>query len=235
MYYSQLILTRKGPLGRIWIAAHFDKKLTKHQIFSTDITASVQSILNPASPLALKISGHLMLGIVRIYSKKVKYLMTDCTEAMWKMKLAFRPGKVDIDPQVAPTNVDDTRHFGHITAEYDFPMFENVAFASQLMPTSDDSFSGIGSDSNLSKRSGQSGSVITTDSIFFPGRVSDIEFVRGEPNRHSILSQGAGASFDLSKNSSGLLSGGRFEDDLPGFNMEKGMGTLYSLSFFFCF
>jgi cohesin complex subunit SCC1 len=79
MFYSQLILARKGPLGKIWLAAHYDKKLTKAQIFLTDITESVESIINPSVPLALRVSGHLMLGIVRIYSKKVKYLVTDCT------------------------------------------------------------------------------------------------------------------------------------------------------------
>lgn len=41
MFYSQLILAKKGPLGKIWLAAHWDKKLTKQQIFSTDITDSV--------------------------------------------------------------------------------------------------------------------------------------------------------------------------------------------------
>ena len=71
MFYSQVILARKGPLGKIWLAAHFDKKLTKNQIFSTDISSSVESVLNPAAPLALRVSGHLMLGICRIYSRKV--------------------------------------------------------------------------------------------------------------------------------------------------------------------
>ena len=89
MFYSQVILARKGPLGKIWLAAHFDKKLTKNQIFSTDISSSVESVLNPAAPLALRVSGHLMLGICRIYSRKVKYLMSDCTEAMWKIKVIF--------------------------------------------------------------------------------------------------------------------------------------------------
>jgi hypothetical protein len=41
MFYSQLILAKKGPLGKIWLAAHWDKKLTKNQIFATDITDSV--------------------------------------------------------------------------------------------------------------------------------------------------------------------------------------------------
>ncbi|CAM9177555.1 unnamed protein product, partial [Ectocarpus fasciculatus] len=91
MFYSQVILARKGPLGKIWLAAHWDKKLTKQNIFSCDISESVDNILNPTAPLALRVSGHLMLGIVRIYSRKVKYLIADCADAMWKIKLAFRP------------------------------------------------------------------------------------------------------------------------------------------------
>lgn len=124
MFYSQVILARKGPLGKIWLAAHFDKKLTKTQIFSTDITDSVESVLNPAAPLALRVSGHLMLGLVRIYSRKVKYLMNDCTEAMWKIKLAFRPGNVDLgaDAHMASlASIDDARYFGNIQPDFDYP------------------------------------------------------------------------------------------------------------------
>jgi len=131
MFYSQVILARKGPLGKIWLAAHFDKKLTKNQIFNTDITDSVESVLNPASPLALRVSGHLMLGIVRIYSRKVKYLMSDCTEAMWKIKLAFRPGNVDLgmDAAVAPVHsIDDSRFFGNVQPDFDFPELADTAF-----------------------------------------------------------------------------------------------------------
>ncbi|GMH91521.1 hypothetical protein TrST_g5336 [Triparma strigata] len=98
MFYSQIVLAKKGPLGKIWLAAHFsDKKLAKPQIFSTDIAASVNSIVNPTVPLALRVSGHLLLGVVRIYSRKVKYLMADCNEALVKIKMAFRPGVVDMD------------------------------------------------------------------------------------------------------------------------------------------
>jgi len=93
MFYSQIILAKKGPLGKVWLAAHWgDKKLGRTQIFSADIASSVESIVNPAVPLALRVSGHLLLGVVRIYSRKVRYLMTDCHDTMLKIKLAFRPG-----------------------------------------------------------------------------------------------------------------------------------------------
>jgi cohesin complex subunit SCC1 len=46
--------------------------------------------------LALRTSGHLLLGVVRIYSRKAKYLLADCNDAIIKMKMVFRPGAVDL-------------------------------------------------------------------------------------------------------------------------------------------
>eukprot|EP01100_Stratorugosa_tubuloviscum_P002797 TRINITY_DN1661_c0_g1_i1.p1 TRINITY_DN1661_c0_g1~~TRINITY_DN1661_c0_g1_i1.p1 ORF type:complete len:657 (+),score=301.52 TRINITY_DN1661_c0_g1_i1:7-1977(+) len=104
MFYSQLVLAKQGPLGKVWLAAHWDKKLTKIQIFQTDILKSVEAIKIPPLPIALRMSGHLLLGITRIYSLKVKYLLKDCSEALVKIKMAFRPGQVDLpkEAQQAP-------------------------------------------------------------------------------------------------------------------------------------
>ena len=46
--------------------------------------------------MALRLSGQLLLGVVRIYSRKAKYLLDDCNEALLKIKMAFRPGVVDM-------------------------------------------------------------------------------------------------------------------------------------------
>lgn len=43
--------------------------------------------------MALRTSGHLLLGVVRIYHRKAKYLLADCNEAFIKIKMAFRPGR----------------------------------------------------------------------------------------------------------------------------------------------
>ncbi|KAG3078638.1 hypothetical protein PI124_g15925 [Phytophthora idaei] len=119
MFYSQIILAKKGPLGKIWLAAHWDKKLNKQQIFTADIHSSVQSIVNPQVPLALRVSGHLLLGVVRIYSRKVKYLYTECSEALVKIKLAFRPGVVDLpaNNQQAASHTINVSNFGEFEAE----------------------------------------------------------------------------------------------------------------------
>jgi N terminus of Rad21 / Rec8 like protein len=37
--------------------------------------------------MALRLSGQLLLGVVRIYSRKAKYLLDDCNEALLKIKL----------------------------------------------------------------------------------------------------------------------------------------------------
>lgn len=47
--------------------------------------------------MALRTSGHLLLGVVRIYHRKAKYLLADCNEAFIKIKMAFRPGKLWLD------------------------------------------------------------------------------------------------------------------------------------------
>lgn len=111
MFYSQIILAKKGPLGKIWLAAHWgDKKLARHQIFATDIAESVDNIVHPQVPLALRVSGHLLLGVVRIYSRKVKYLVHDCHEAMVKIKMAFRPGPSDAPAVDLPQTHQGSSH-----------------------------------------------------------------------------------------------------------------------------
>ncbi|KAL3914392.1 MAG: hypothetical protein SGILL_006117 [Bacillariaceae sp.] len=113
MFYSQVILAKKGPLAKVWLAAHWgDKKLARPQIFATDISQSCTDIMNPSVPLALRLSGHLLLGVVRIYSRKVKYVLNDCTEAMLKLQMAFTKSgggnaggdKELLTDQDAPTN-----------------------------------------------------------------------------------------------------------------------------------
>ena len=47
MYYAHFILNKKGPLAKIWLAAHWDKKLTKAQIYETNIESTIETILEP--------------------------------------------------------------------------------------------------------------------------------------------------------------------------------------------
>lgn len=258
MFYSQLILAKKGPLGKIWLAAHLDKKLTKQQIFSTDITDSVDNILNPAQPLALRVSGHLMLGVVRIYSRKVKYLMSDCTEAMWKIKMAFRPGDVDLSAAAtlaAAATTDDTRFFGAVQEEVDFPELADTAYAQSMLTQYDELRAARGRTLALEhdtteELEGYGGRIIRSDAslmsrsltdvssvLDMPGRVSDVEVMRGEDQsgrrttrsslRTSISSVDAGAlherGFEESTVEKSVVKPMRgFQDDeIPAFEEQQ--------------
>ncbi|KAF9070059.1 Rec8 like protein-domain-containing protein [Rhodocollybia butyracea] len=97
MFYSENILSRRGPLGKVWLAAHMERKLSKTQTLQTDIEESVEAILRQEiEVMALRLSGQLLLGVVRIYGRKAKYLLEDCNEAMSKIKMAFSRGVVDM-------------------------------------------------------------------------------------------------------------------------------------------
>ncbi|NXF32026.1 RD21L protein, partial [Nyctibius bracteatus] len=96
MFYIHLLVNKRGPLAKIWLAAHWEKKLTKAHIFECNLETTIEKIISPKFTIALRTSGHLLLGVVRIYHRKAKYLLADCSEALTKMRTAFRPGLVDL-------------------------------------------------------------------------------------------------------------------------------------------
>ncbi|OQV21129.1 Double-strand-break repair protein rad21-like protein [Hypsibius exemplaris] len=96
MFYAHFVLSKKGPLAKVWLAAHWERKLTKAHVFETNIEQTVEDILNPKVKLALRTSGHLLLGVVRIYSRKAKYLLQDCNDCNARIKIAFRPISINL-------------------------------------------------------------------------------------------------------------------------------------------
>ena len=83
--------------------------------------------------MALRTSGHLLLGVVRIYSRKAKYLLADCNEAFVKIKMAFRPGVVDLPEEnreaaVAAITLQENFHdFETTLADLEYAFF-NIFF-----------------------------------------------------------------------------------------------------------
>uniref|UniRef100_A0ABM5G529 Double-strand-break repair protein rad21-like protein 1 n=1 Tax=Pogona vitticeps TaxID=103695 RepID=A0ABM5G529_9SAUR len=106
MFYMQLLMNKRGPLAKIWLAAHWDKKVTKAHIFECNLETTIEKMLSPKFTIALRTSGHLLLGVVRIYHRKAKYLLEDCNEALLKMQTTFRPGLVDLPKGNAEANYD---------------------------------------------------------------------------------------------------------------------------------
>ena len=88
MFYSESLLSKTGPLARVWLSANLERKLSKSHILQSDIQSSVGAIVDQGqAPMALRLSGQLLLGVVRIYSRKARYLLDDCNEALMKIKM----------------------------------------------------------------------------------------------------------------------------------------------------
>ncbi|KAF2640056.1 hypothetical protein P280DRAFT_401726 [Massarina eburnea CBS 473.64] len=96
MFYPTELLQRSGALARVWMAANVEKKLTKAQVLQDKIDEDISEIMRPRAPFSLRLSGSLLLGVVRIYSRKARYLLDDCSDALWKIKMAFKPGNIDL-------------------------------------------------------------------------------------------------------------------------------------------
>lgn len=99
--YSLQLLSRQGPLAHVWLASNYDKKLSKQQLLSTNIVSSsriisdrqvqpTESSAGASESITLRLSGQLLLGIVRIYSRKTKYLLDDIHETLYKLKNSFK-------------------------------------------------------------------------------------------------------------------------------------------------
>lgn len=88
MFYSETLLSKTGPLARVWLSANLERKLSKNHILQASVKDSVEAIVTPnQAPMALRLSGQLLLGVVRIYSRKARYLLDDCNEALMKIKM----------------------------------------------------------------------------------------------------------------------------------------------------
>lgn len=107
MFYSQQILTKKGPLAKVWLAAHVHTKLTKAMALSTNVQSAVERIISPDAPMALRLTSQLLLGVVRIFSRKTKYLLADSSDALARLKLAYTPASSNdlADPHANPAAI----------------------------------------------------------------------------------------------------------------------------------
>ncbi|CAI9103181.1 OLC1v1001627C1 [Oldenlandia corymbosa var. corymbosa] len=100
MFYSHQLLARKTPIGTVWSAAHLQNRLKKSDYTSTNIPSTVEKIMYPEVPIALRMSSHLLLGVVRIYSKQVDYLYKDCYGVLTGIRKAFSSVNINL-PQDA--------------------------------------------------------------------------------------------------------------------------------------
>lgn len=117
MFYSVDILTRKGKLGLIWLAATYGeskKGMANREFRRVNITRACHDIMSPVVPFALRLSSHLMIGVVRIYREQTKVVWTEVAQ-MWKTlrnALVLRTSEIDmINPMLREEVITDDLDF----------------------------------------------------------------------------------------------------------------------------
>lgn len=110
MFYSHQLLARKAPLGQIWMAATMHAKINRRKLDKLNIIQICEEILNPSVPMALRLSGILMGGVVIVYERKVKLLYEDVTRLLVEINEAWKVKAIP-DPTVLPK--------GKSTAKYE--------------------------------------------------------------------------------------------------------------------
>lgn len=106
------IITNKGPLGYVWMASTYDRKLTRNQLLNTDLvqysnlishyriggnnsnnsaettpdTTITTTTTNNNKSITLRYSAQLLYGVSKIYNRKTKYLLEDSNETLTKLK-----------------------------------------------------------------------------------------------------------------------------------------------------
>ncbi|CAA0820720.1 Sister chromatid cohesion 1 protein 3 [Striga hermonthica] len=153
MFYSTTFLARKGPLGTVWCAAHLQHKLRKPQYLSTNVPSTVERIMHPEVPIALRITGHLLLGVVRIYSKQVDYLYEDCNEVRIMINRVYTTVNVNLPHDATHAQVQavtlpdkfnlDTLelddHYNDWSKDFHFKSWDDITLKEQI-PTGKDPY-----------------------------------------------------------------------------------------------
>ncbi|WWC95213.1 hypothetical protein V866_002071 [Kwoniella sp. B9012] len=82
-YPEELLLTNKnGSFGIIWLAATLgpkNKKITRKQLTTVNLAKTCQIIAEPPEPMALRLSGALLVGVARVYNQNYDIFFTDVT------------------------------------------------------------------------------------------------------------------------------------------------------------
>ena len=78
MVYGAYVLAKKGPLAKVWLAAHWDKKLTKAHVFETDVSATVEDIISPKVCVGITILQIWLTSVTICWWSPAHHRMMQC-------------------------------------------------------------------------------------------------------------------------------------------------------------
>lgn len=92
-----------GAWSKVWLAAHWDKKLKKQDYVDADLPELLESFLAKKVVFNLRATGHLLLGACKIYGRKCLLFDEDAIELRTRLMMAFSADKPqENEDQAAP-------------------------------------------------------------------------------------------------------------------------------------
>ncbi|KAE7996575.1 hypothetical protein FH972_001286 [Carpinus fangiana] len=139
------------------MAATLHAKINRRKLDKLNIIKICEEILNPSVPMALRLSGILMGGVVIVYERKVKLLYDDVSRLLveineaWKVKAAPDPtvlpkGKSHAKkeavtlPENEETDVGDIEHSLHFSNSTATMGFQQTAYFAMRLDSVDEPF-----------------------------------------------------------------------------------------------
>lgn len=133
-----IIKDPKQNLAKVWIAAHWEKKLTKNVVMNHSIKESVNTLIAPENALALRLAGSLLFGIVKLLLKKVVYLIAEAEDLSNQVTLSFNSDEPKPRPN-ATTVRSNTITLSHRKARTSLQSFDGILSAASILNTTQQS------------------------------------------------------------------------------------------------
>ncbi|GMK57087.1 hypothetical protein CspeluHIS016_0309270 [Cutaneotrichosporon spelunceum] len=79
-FTDELLMAKRGSLGVIWLVSTLgprNKRVNRKALEKVEITHTCGLIASPPEPLALRLSGQLLVGVVRVYSRNYEHFYSD--------------------------------------------------------------------------------------------------------------------------------------------------------------
>ncbi|KAG4938382.1 hypothetical protein AAZX31_16G056400 [Glycine max] len=91
------------------IAAFCFKNLKKTQVLDADISSAVDKILQEMDGVSYRVLGYLLLGTIRIFSRKVEYVLEDCNEVLLKISkfVIHKEGLIPVETLRMPITIPE--------------------------------------------------------------------------------------------------------------------------------
>ncbi|ORX39397.1 Rec8 like protein-domain-containing protein [Kockovaella imperatae] len=110
MFYSEELLSRKnGAFSIVWLVATMgqgSKKITRKDLHSVDLPKTCELIAEPPEPMALRLSGNLLVGVARVYKGNYDVFFSDVTDFHTQLRRSLTVQAASAGVPAGTTSID---------------------------------------------------------------------------------------------------------------------------------